>query len=153
RRSYVLVRQPGQRSLGHVPLAAIGEEPRRLGERQPPRLGDLVTMRRRDVAEAARGIADEEERDDLEHPFALPLEPVADVAELAERPAADAGLLLRLPERRPLARLARVDLALRERPDARRLAAGPDRRDHELAAQPADDDSPCREFTPHGPRS
>jgi hypothetical protein len=70
-----------------------------------------------DIAEPAALVADEEERNDLEDPFALPVEPVADVAELPQRPSVRARLLGDLAQRRLLTRLAAVDSALRQGPE------------------------------------
>jgi hypothetical protein len=108
----------------------------------PERVGHL--------AEPPAFVADEEERDDLEDPLALPVEPVADVAELAEAPPVRARLLLDLAQRGRLARLARVDAALRERPQPFRLAARADRGDHPPAAQPPHQDASRRELALHG---
>src|SRR5207253_4552772 len=118
RRSYVLAGRGQLRAclLGHVPFAPIGEQPLCLVERQPAHLVDLVAVLRREVAQPAALVADEEERDDLEDPLAVPVEPVADVAELPERAAVRAGLLGHLAEGRLLAALTVVDPALRERP-------------------------------------
>src|SRR6185312_5600457 len=77
-------------------------------------------------------------------------ERVADVAELPERAAARAGLLGDLPQGGLLAALAGVDLALREGPEPRRAAAGPDRRHHPAPTQAPDEDTAGGEFTPHG---
>ena len=103
----------------------------------------------RQVAEPPALVADEEERDDLEDPLVVPVEPVADVAELAQRAAVRSRLLRDLPERRRLARVARLDPALRERPDARALPARPDRRQDPASAQPPDKHAAGRELTPH----
>src|SRR4051794_40246437 len=102
--------------LRHLALAAVGEETRRLVEREPPRLRDLVPEGLGDVAEPPALVADEEERDDLEDPLAVPGVDVLDVAELAERAPACAGLLGHLPQGGLLRRLAGVDPALRQRP-------------------------------------
>ena len=77
------------------------------------------------VPEPPARIADEEEGDDLEHPFALPRVHVADVPELAEQTAGGAGLLGHLAERGLLRAFARPDEALRQRPDPL-LARGTD---------------------------
>src|SRR3954447_18316487 len=98
----------------HLPLAPIGEEARCLLEGEPLHLGHLVPERLGDIAEPAALVADEEERDDLEDPLPVrglrrPGVDVLDVAELAQRTAADAGLLRALAEGRRLRRLAGVD--------------------------------------------
>src|SRR3954447_7333707 len=92
RRSYVLLLEGGRRLLGHLALAAVREELRRLGERQPLDLGHLVPERLRDVAEATALVADEEERHHLEDALPVPVEPVPDVAELSGRAPASARL-------------------------------------------------------------
>ena len=78
----------------------------RLLERQPAHLVDLVLELLRDVAELAAFVHQQEERDDFEDPLSLPVEPVADVAELPERAAVRARLLGHFTERRLLAEQA-----------------------------------------------
>src|SRR3954470_7269753 len=139
RRSYVLLLEGGRRLLGHLALAVVGEELRRLGERQPLDLGHLVPELLREVAEATALVADEEERHDLEDPLAVPVEPVLDVAQLPKRASACARLLLDLAQRRRLGRVAAVDSALRKRPHPRRLPRRTDRGKHPLAAEAPDE--------------
>src|SRR5262249_12708292 len=98
---------------------------------------------------------EQEEAHDLEDPLALPLVPrrrvdVADVAELLDEPALDPGLLMHLPHRCLRRRLAGVDVALRQCPDAR-LAARTDRRDHLAAADRPPEHPACRELSLHLP--
>src|SRR5207244_2696767 len=112
-RSYVLLRKGGERFFGHLPLTGVGQKAWRVLERQPAHLGDLVAERLAHRAEPAALVADEEERHDLEDPLALPVEPVTNVAELAEQASAHARLLLDLAERGRLAGLTLVDLSLR----------------------------------------
>src|SRR5579862_4386364 len=105
------------------------------------------------VAETPARVADEEERDDLEDALAVPVEPVADVAELAERVPVCAGLLRDLSEGGLLGPLAGVDPALRQGPDPSRLPARPDRRHHPLAPEPPHQHRPGRELPLHQPKS
>ena len=123
-RSYVCSRgERRPRLLGHLALAA-----RRRAARAPRRAAASAPRRPRGGTPPGSRpsrpplVADEEERDDLEDPLALPVEPVPDVAELPERPAVDARLLGDLAQRRRLAGLARVDPPLRQHPEPVRLA-------------------------------
>ena len=120
-------------------LAPVGQEPRRLVEREPARRVDLVRVLGRDVAEAPAPVAEEVEADHLEDPLALPRVDVADVPELLDQAALDAGLLGHLPRGRVGGALAGPDQALRQRPDL--LPARPDRGQPPAAAQPPDDDA------------
>src|SRR6185503_10783955 len=82
---------------------------------------------------------------------ALPGVDVADVAELPVDDGADARLLEHLADRGLGAALARVDQALRERPDLRPigLSPRPHNRCEPPAAQAADDDPARGELTAH----
>src|SRR5439155_2697170 len=136
--------------LRHLALAAVGEELRRLLERQPARRRDLAPHPLLDLAEPAAPGGDEVEADDLEDADAAPAGVrVLHVAELLDERAADAGLLPHLAERRLRRRLARVEIALRQRPHARRLALGPDRRQVLPPLDPLDQDAAGAEFTFH----
>src|SRR4051794_4654465 len=152
RRSYVLLLEGGRRLLGHLALAVVGEELRRLGERQPLDLGHLVPERLREVAEATALVANEEERDHLEDPLPVPVEPVLDVAELAGRASASARFLGDFAQRSLLRRVAAVDPALRKRPHPRRLPRRTDRGEHPLAPEAPDEHAPGRELALHGRR-
>ena len=114
-----LLADESERLFRHLALAPVGEQPRRLLERQPARLRDLDS-----AAPAAMSpsrpprVAEEVEAHDLEDPLAGPRVDVADVAELRHEPRLDARLLGDLAQGRLLRPLARVDEALRQRPDA-----------------------------------
>src|SRR4051812_45538635 len=103
-RSYVLLGQAGEGAAGHLALALVREQRIGLVESQPRDLLDLVPELLGQVAELSALVHEQEERHDLEDALALPVEPVADVAELAQRTALRAGLLVHLAERRLLAR-------------------------------------------------
>src|SRR5439155_559371 len=92
-RSYVLFGERGYGLFGHLALALVGQQAGRFLEGEPAHLGDLVAKGVAELAEPAALVPDEEEGDHFEDAFALPVEPVADVAELADRPATHAGLL------------------------------------------------------------
>ena len=90
-------------------VALVGEPLLRLAGLQPSKLVDLVVGLERDL------------RLDLHRPVAHDLGavlvvPVAGLAELRSQTAGQAGLLLDLPDRRFLERLARVELALGQGP-------------------------------------
>src|SRR5438874_7911897 len=148
-----LVAEPFQRLRRHLALAAIGEQARRLLERQPAGLRYLDPHRLLDRADPAPPRTQEEEAHDLEDPFApLPRGgvDVADVAELLDEPPLDARLLAYLPHGRLGRRFAGVDLALRQRPDA--LAAlRTDRREHRPAADRPHEHSSGGELPFHVP--
>src|SRR5262249_24094510 len=150
RGSYVL---PGREHLdgllGHLLLSAVREQARRLRERQPARFRDLVPELLGDVAEPAALVADEEERDHLEDPLAVPVEPVAGIAELAQRVPVGARLLGDLAQGGLLARLAWVDLPLRQHPEPLGLPGGPNRRQNPLAVELPDEDSTRGEVPAH----
>ena len=117
------------------PLAAVGEEPRRVIERQPAHLGHLVAMLRRDVAEPAALVADEEERDDLEDPLALPVE--ASSGRRRACRASGRGRPVSSATSRSAVSSPRSPSSIRpfgQRPEPGRLARGPDRRHHPAAA-------------------
>src|SRR6266480_443808 len=119
-------------------LAAVGEQLRRLVERQPTNLVDLVGGPRRQVAEAPACVAQEEEADDLEDPLPGPGVRVADVTELLDEPPVRAGLLVHLAQS-SLARIfAGRDVPLRQRPQAWFLACRTDRRQDPSAFQSPD---------------
>src|SRR5579859_3069839 len=85
---------PLQRLRGHLALARVRQELRRLLERQPARLRDLDAHRLLDLADPPATRAQEEEAHDLEDPLAaLPGRrvDVADVAELLDQPPLDTG--------------------------------------------------------------
>src|ERR687894_20459 len=90
--SYFTV-QDGYGFLRHLALASVGEQSRRVVERQPARLLDLVAKYGRDVAEPAAAVAEEIEADDLEDPHPAAGVDVLDVAELAGRARLDPRLL------------------------------------------------------------
>src|SRR5947209_5444968 len=77
-----LTREPFQRLDGHLPLALVCQQLRRLLQRQPAHLGDLVRVLGRDVSEPPGAIAEQEEADDLEDALAGPRVDVANVAQL-----------------------------------------------------------------------
>src|SRR5437764_6457896 len=111
------------RLRGHLALAPVGQQPRRLVQWQPARLGHLDPHRLLDLAEPSPAGAEEVEADDLEDAGAVaPRIRVLDVAELLHEAAMDAGLLEHLADCGLGGRLARVEVALRERPGALRLA-------------------------------
>src|SRR5215510_1228196 len=97
--SYLLAAHRRERFSGHVALAGIREQARRLVERQPLDVCHLVRVLLRQVAELAGFVAEQEEADDLEDALSLPRVHVADVAELPDELAAGTGLLLDLPHR------------------------------------------------------
>ena len=82
--------------VGHVHALSDGVRVLQL-ERQPAYFGDLVGVLGGNVTETSPAIPEEEEADDLEHALAGPRVDVADVPELLEQPALDAGLLRYLP--------------------------------------------------------
>ena len=124
-------------------------EPRhRLARRQPDQLVDLVVGREGAVDDRHPPVADE-----LRTALAIA---VARRRQLLAELASQAGLLLDLAQRRGLERLARVELALRQRPVV--VARPVDQRD--LGSRPAvaQDDSPrrldlpaCRRTSTGGP--
>src|SRR5207253_4745219 len=107
-------------------------------------------MLRRDVAEPAGAVAEQEEADDLEDPLAGPRVHVADVAELLDRRRLDARLLGHLAKRGQLRALPRSDQALRQRPDPLRLSCGADCSEHDPPSQPPYDHTSRRELPSHG---
>src|SRR5206468_4259106 len=135
--------------FGHVPLALVGEQARRLVGREPARLGDLEGELGRQVAEPPAPVAKQVEAHDLEDALAAARVDVADVAELAEARRLDPRLLRDLTERRLLRLLPCAYQALRERPEPLRLAAGADRGDDEVAAQAPYEHPTRRELTDH----
>src|SRR5436190_18362958 len=147
--SYLLAAERRECLLSHLALAGVGEEPRRLLERQPLYVGDLVRVLLLQIAEPARLVAEQEEADDLEDPLALPRVDVADVAEFADEFAAGPGLLLDLPHRRRLGLLPAPDPALRQRPQPLRLPFRPDRRHHRAAVHLVYENTAGRELTLH----
>ena len=76
--------------LRHLPFSLVGEKPRRLCQREPTGLGDLVPERLRDVPEPAPDVADEKEADHFEDSLSPPGVDVADVAELLDKAPFDA---------------------------------------------------------------
>src|SRR5438128_8080582 len=106
-------------------------------------------MRGGNLAEPSCRVPEEEEAHDLEHALPAPGVDVANVAELLDGCRLDARLLRYLAQRRRLGLLAGADQPLREGPDVRLLAGGPDRGQHPAAAQPPHDDPSGRELTTH----
>src|SRR5436305_5450442 len=110
---------------------------------------DLVRGLGRQVAEAPARVAEQEEADDLEDPLAGPGVGVADVAELLDEPPAGARLLVHLAQRRLAWVFAGPDVPLRQRPEARFLAGGPDRSQHPTTLQLPDENAAGRESSLH----
>src|SRR5207247_1030645 len=117
--------ESSQRLRRHLALASVREQARRLVERQPARLRHLDADRLLDLPDPAPAGPQEVEADDLEDPHpARAGVGVLHVAELLDQAALDPGLLADLPERGLVGLLARVEIPLRQGPDALPLAPG-----------------------------
>src|SRR5260370_25232881 len=101
------------RLRGHLPLPAVGQEPRCLVERQPACLRDLDPHLLLDLPEPSAPRSEQEEADDLEDtPAAATRVRVLHVAELFDESALDAGLLEHLTHGRLRRCLSRREVPL-----------------------------------------
>src|SRR5439155_10323987 len=141
--------QRSERFFCHVPFALVREQPRRVPQRQPARLRNLVRGRGRQVAEPTARVPQEVEADDLEDSLAGPGVDVTDVAELADESCLDTRLFRHLAECRLLGLLPRADDALGERPDPGLLPTRPDRGHHPGPSQAPYEHSTGRELPSH----
>ena len=134
-------------AISRSPLYARSDRP--VGEREPPRLGDLDLHSRGERADAAASRVREEEAHDLEDALPVPGVDVADVTELRGEATVHAGLLEPFPKGCLCGLLAPIDEALRQRPRPRRLALWPNRREPPAPAHPAHENHTGGEFAAH----
>src|SRR5919202_4247533 len=133
--SYGPARQGIQSALGHLALAAVGEQLWSLSERKPSHLVYLVRRLRRELADPPARVAEQEEADDLENALSRPAVGVAHVAELLDEAPVCARLLQNLAHRGVARVFAWTDIPLRKRPEARLFPRRPDRSEDPVTFQ------------------